>query len=183
MPPELVAWLVLGFLALVVLHEMTHVLIAKCHGHPTVCVAINPIGVAVVFEDSPRARYWLLQVILPAIVSWVVCYVWLYGLFTYPASYTAKINISEVVAQLPWIVTLLTVLTSGGDILSGYIEVAKPVHGHARIHRDFNVLKKMPALVMFTAHGRRHWRETWIATKAGTFTPASTGATTTATAA
>ena len=71
MPPELVAWLVLGFLALVVLHELTHVLIARFHGHPTVCVAINPIGVAVVFEDSPRARYWLLQVILPAIVSWV----------------------------------------------------------------------------------------------------------------
>src|SRR5215216_4312486 len=112
---ELVAWLVLGFLALVALHELTHVLIAKCHGHPTVCIAINPIGVAVVFEDSPRARYWLLQVILPAIVSWAVCYVWLYGLFTYPAPYTAKINVADIVAQLPWIVTLLTVLTSGGD--------------------------------------------------------------------
>src|SRR5919202_370859 len=82
MPPELVAWLVLGFLALVALHELTHVLIARLHGHPTVCVAINPVGVAVVFEDSPRARYWLLQVILPAIVSWAICYVWLYGLFT-----------------------------------------------------------------------------------------------------
>ena len=152
---------------------MTHVLIAKCHGHPTICVAINPIGVAVVFEDSPRARYWLLQVILPAIVSWIVCYVWLYGLFTYPAPYTAKIDINQILSQLPWIVTLLTVLTSGGDILSGYVEVTKPVHGHARIHRDFNVLKKMPALVLFTAHGRKHWHETWLAAKAGTLTTAT----------
>ena len=64
-------------------------LIATYHDHPTVCIAINPIGVAVVFEDAPHVRYWLLQVILPATVSWVVTYVWLYGLFTYPASYTA----------------------------------------------------------------------------------------------
>src|ERR687887_522451 len=120
MSSAVIVWLVVGFIALVLLHELTHVLIAKCHGHPTVCVAINPIGVAVVFEDSPRARYWLLQVILPALVSWAICYVWLYGLFTYPASYTSRINVAEVVGQLPWIVTLLTVLTSGGDILSGY---------------------------------------------------------------
>jgi hypothetical protein len=168
MPPELVAWLVLGFLALVALHELTHVLIAKAHGHPTVCVAINPVGVAVVFEDSPRARYWLLQVILPAIVSWAICYVWLYGLFTYPAPFQARINQADVLAQLPWVVTLLTVLTSGGDILSGYVEVSRPVHGHDRIHRDFKVLRKMPALVLFTKHGRTHWRETWLAGKAGT---------------
>jgi hypothetical protein len=167
MPPELVAWLVLGFLALVALHELTHVLIARFHGHPTICVAINPVGVAVVFEDSPRARYWLLQVILPAIVSWVITYVWLYGLFTYPAPFQARINQAEVIGNLPWIVTLLTLLTSGGDILSGYVEVSKPVHGHARIHRDFNVLKKMPALVLFTAHGHKHWRETWLTIKSG----------------
>src|SRR5215213_5164874 len=105
---ELTAWLVLGFLTLVALHELTHVLIATCHGHPTVCIAINPVGVAVVFEDAPRARYWLLQVILPAIVSWVVCYVWLYGVFTYPAPFQQRINLDEMLAQLPWIVTLLT---------------------------------------------------------------------------
>lgn len=165
MPPELVAWLVLGFLALVALHELTHVLIAKAHGHPTVCVAINPIGVAVVFEDSPRARYWLAQVILPAIVSWVICYVWLYGLFTYPAPFQARINQAEVLTQLPWVVTLLTLLTSGGDIVSGFVEVRRPVHGHERIHRDFAVLRKLPALVLFTAHGRKHWRGIWLAGK------------------
>lgn len=172
MPPELIAWLVLGFLALVALHELTHVLIARFHGHPTVCVAINPVGVAVVFEDSPRARYWLLQVILPAIVSWVVCYVWLYGLFTYPAEFQHRIDLQQTLATLPLIVTLLTLLTSGGDIISGYVEVSKPVHGHDRIHRDFAVLKKMPALVLFTAHGRQHWRETWLAVKAGVPTTA-----------
>jgi hypothetical protein len=149
-------------------------LIAKLHGHPTVCVAINPIGVAVVFEDSPRARYWLLQVILPAIVSWAVCYVWLYGLFTFPAPFQARINQAEVLAQLPWVVTLLTVLTSGGDILSGFVEVTRPVHGHARIHRDFAVLRKMPALVLFTKHGRTHWRETWLAGKVAAVKTAST---------
>jgi hypothetical protein len=176
MPPELVAWLVLGFLALVALHELTHVLIARFHGHPTICVAINPIGVAVVFEDSPRARYWLAQVILPAIVSWLICYVWLYGLFTYPAPFQVRINQAEVLHQLPWVVTLLTLLTSGGDILSGFFEVRKPVHGHDRIHRDFAVLRKMPALVLFTAHGRKHWRDIWIAGKASAGASATSAA-------
>ena len=109
-------------------------------------------------------------------MSWVVCYVWLYGLFTYPASLQARINQAERAGQLPWIVTLLTLLTSGGDIISGYVEVAKPVHGHARIHRDFGVLRKMPALVLFTAHGRKHWRETWLAGKSGAALPDATAA-------
>ena len=159
---DLVVWLVLGFLALVALHELTHVLIATCHGHPTVCIAINPVGVAVVFEDAPRVRYWMLQVILPALVSWAVCYAWLYGLFTYPSTYNASIDIDAIVAQLPWIVTLITILTSGGDILSGYVDVTNPVHGPDRVHRGFAVLRKTPSIVLFTAHGRTHWRESWL---------------------
>lgn len=166
MSSALIVWLVFGFVALVLLHELTHVVIARFHGHPTVCVAINPIGVAVVFEDSPRARYWLLQVILPAIVSWVVCYAWLYVLFAGFAPTQARFDIDTILRNLPLVVTLLTLLTSGGDIISGYVEVKKPVYGHDRIHRDFAVLKKMPALVMFTAHGRTHWRATWLALKA-----------------
>lgn len=177
MPPVLIGWLVLGFLALVVLHELTHVLIARCHGHPTVCVAINPIGVAVVFEDSPRARYWLLQVILPAVVSWVVCYVWLYGLFTYPAPFQARIDVDAILGNLPLVVTLLTLLTSGGDILSGYVEVRNPIWGKERIHRDFEVLKKLPALVLFTAHGRQHWHETWRTIKGGAKAGSESGST------
>jgi len=167
MSSALIVWLVVGFIALVLLHELTHVMIAKFHGHPTVCVAINPIGVAVVFEDSPRARYWLLQVILPAIVSWAICYVWLYVLFAYLAPPTARFDLVTILGNLPLIVTLLTLLTSGGDIISGYVEVKKPVYGEARIHRDFAVLKKMPALVLFTAHGRLRWRDVWLSLKAG----------------
>ena len=64
--------------------------------------------------------------------------------------------------------TLLTLLTSGGDIISGFVEVRKPVYGEDRIHRDFAVLKKMPALVHFTAHGRLRWRDVWLAAKSGT---------------
>src|SRR5256885_1342685 len=54
---DLLAWTVLGLVGVVVSHELTHVLIAHAHGHRTVCVAVNPIGVAVVFEDTPCPRY------------------------------------------------------------------------------------------------------------------------------
>ena len=172
---DLIAWLVLGFLTFVALHELTHVLIAACHGHPTVCIAINLVGVAVVFEDAPRVRYWMLQVILPALVSWAVCYAWLYGLFTYSASYNAGADLEVILGQLPWIVTLITVLTSGGDILSGYVDVANPVHGPARVHRGFAVLRKTPTLVLFTAHGRKHWHQAWT-TGTSTVTTVSTTA-------
>ena len=167
MPTELVLWLVAGFVALVVLHEATHWVIAKVHGHPLVCVAVNPVGVCVVFEDEPRLRYWLLQVALPAAVSWVVCYVWLYGVFTFPAPYQARFDVQRAIDSLPLIVTLLTLLTSGGDIASGWVEVRKPLWGDARIVRDFQVLKKIPSVVLFTAHGRQKRQATWIREKAG----------------
>jgi len=167
MSSALIVWLVVGFIALVLLHELTHVVIARFHGHPTVCVAINPIGVAVVFEDSPRARYWLLQVVLPAVVSWVICYGWLYVLFaSFVPAPQSRVDLASLMSNLPIIVTLLTVLTSGGDIISGYVEVKKPVWGKDRIHRDFAVLRKMPALVLFTAHGRLHWKDVWLSHKA-----------------
>ncbi len=59
MPTELFAWMILGLLAVVALHEMTHVFIARAHGHPTVCVAVNAVGVAVVFDDTSSRGYWL----------------------------------------------------------------------------------------------------------------------------
>jgi hypothetical protein len=108
----------------------------------------------------------VLQVILPAIVSWVICYGWLYVLFGVMAPPQIRFDLDLIVANLPIIVTLLTLLTSGGDILSGFVEVRKPVWGEDRIHRDFAVLKKMPALVLFTAHGRMRWRDVWLALKA-----------------
>lgn len=172
MTSAVIVWLVVGFIALVLLHELTHVLIAKWHGHPMVCVAINPVGVAVVFEDSPKVRYWLLQVILPAVVSWVVCYGWLYVLFAWFAPTSIRFDLDVIVSSLPVIVTVLTLLTSGGDILSGFVEVRKPVYGEDRIHRDFAVLKKMPALVLFTSHGHLRWRDVWLALKAEAPVPA-----------
>jgi hypothetical protein len=172
MPPELILWLVVGFLALVVLHEATHAIVARVHGHPLVCVAVNPIGVCVVFEDAPRPRYWLAQVILPAVVSWIVCYVWLYGVFTFPAPYQAKFDLQKAIDALPLIVTLLTLLTSGGDIFSGWVELRKPLWGDARIHRDFGTLKKIPSWVYFTAHGRRKWQPVWVELKAQAPAPA-----------
>lgn len=172
MPPELVAWLVVGFVALVALHELTHIAIARCHGHPTVCVAINPIGVAVVFEDTPRTRYWLSQVVLPAIVTWAVCYVWLYVLFTYPSQLQARLPVEQALRVLPAFVTLLTVLTSGGDLFSALVEIRKPVWGDDRIHRDFEVLRKLPNLILFTAHGRQRWQTVWTEQKAKPVVPA-----------
>ena len=166
MPPELIAWLLIGFAVLVGLHELTHVVIARCHGHPTVCIAINPIGVAVVFEDTPRARYWLSQVVLPAVVSWAVCYVWLYVLFTYPSQLQVRMPVEQALAALPAFVTLLTILTSGGDLFSAIIEMRTPIWGDERIHRDFEVLRKVPNLVLFTAHGRERWQAVWTELKA-----------------
>ena len=107
MPPELIVWLVLGFLALVALHELTHVLIAAPRS-PDRLRRHQPGRRRGGLRGLARARYWLLQVILPAIVSWLVCYVWLYGVFTYPAPFQARINQAELLGQLPWIVTLLT---------------------------------------------------------------------------
>ena len=162
MPPELLAWLLVGFVALVALHEYTHVLIARWHGHQTVCVAINPVGVAVVFEDTPRARYWLTQVILPAIVTWVICYGWLYVLLTYPSALQARVAMEDALGYLPAFVTLLTVLTSGGDLFSAITEVRNPVWGDDRIVRGFDILRKIPSWVLFTAHGRQRWQAVWL---------------------
>ncbi len=161
MPAELVVWLVLGFLAVVVFHELTHVLIAHSHGHPMVCVAVNVIGVAVVFEDSPRTRYWLSQVTLPAVVTWLVSYAWLYVLVTYPSPLSARLPFEDPASGLPLFVTALTVLTSGGDILSAIKEIRRPLWGEERIHRDFAVLRRIPNLMMFTAHGRARWQAVW----------------------
>ena len=99
------------------------------------------MGVAVDFEDAPRARYWLLQVVPPALVSWTVCYAWLDGLLTYPASYNAGLDIEAILARLPSIVSLITVLTIGSDMLSGDVGMTRPVHGPTRVHRGLAVLR------------------------------------------
>jgi hypothetical protein len=174
MPFALVAWLVFGFVALVVLHELTHVMIAHWHGHRTVCVAINVVGVAVVFEDSPRIRYWASQVVLPAIVTWITCYVWLYVFLTYPSNLQSRLPHPNVLDFLMPLVTLLTVLTSGGDVLSALREMHKPVWGEDRVHRDFQVLRKIPNLIVFTRHGRERWHAVWTEGSGGRATSTAT---------
>jgi hypothetical protein len=67
---------------------------------------------------------------------------------------------------LPAFVTLLTILTSGGDLFSAIVEMRKPIWGDDRIHRDFEVLRKVPNLVLFTAHGRERWQTVWTESKA-----------------
>jgi hypothetical protein len=161
MTPEVLVWLVAGFAALVGLHELTHVLVARWHGHPTVCVAINPLSVAVVFEDTPRPRYWIAQVVLPAVVTWAVCYAWLaLGLACFSAL-QAHAMVENPASYLPALVTLLTALTSGGDIATGLLEARKPLWGEARVRRDFDALRRIPSLVLFTAVGRARWLPVW----------------------
>jgi hypothetical protein len=161
MPFELVAWMVLGLLAVVVCHELTHVLIARLHGHETVCVAVNPVGVAVVFEDNPTPRYWALQVILPMIVTAIMSYIWLFALITYPSEMQPVFATRGVLESLPGIVALMAVLTSGGDIFGFVMESRRPVWGEERVRRDLRLLRKIPSVVRFTTYGRGRWEPTW----------------------
>ena len=162
MPTELVVWMVAGLLAVVVCHEMTHVLIARLHGHRTVCVAVNPVGVAVVFEDTPSRRYWTLQVLLPMVVTAILSYAWLYTLISYPSQMQPVFASRGVLDTLPVIVTIMAVLTSGGDIAGLFMESRRPIWGDDRVLRDLRLLRKIPSLVRFTAYGRVRWEQTWL---------------------
>ena len=161
MPLELIAWMVLGLLAVVACHELTHVLIARAHGHPTVCVAVNPVGVAVVFEDSPSRGYWAWQVVLPMIVTAVLSYVWLLVLLVYPSELQPTFAARGVLDSLPLVVLLMAVLTSGGDIVGLVLEARRPLWGDERILRDLRILRRVPSLVRFTDYGRLRWEATW----------------------
>lgn len=161
MPADLLLLTVLGLLAVVVCHELTHVLIAKAHGHQTVCIAVNPIGVAVVFEDTPSPRYWGLQVLLPLAVTAVISYLWLYALASAMAVVRPGFGAAEVIESLPLVVSMMAVLTSGGDILGFIMESRRPVWGEDRIVRDLRILRRLPSLVYFTAYGRDRWSDSW----------------------
>src|SRR2546430_875636 len=141
MPAGLLAWMILGLLAIVALHEMTHVFIARAHGHRTVCVALNPVGVAVVFEDTPSRSYWIWQVALPMAVTALVSYVWLLVMVTYPSQLQPSMLARGVADSLPFLAVILAVLTSGGDILGLILELRRPLWGEDRILRDLRVLR------------------------------------------
>jgi hypothetical protein len=160
---DLLAWTFLGLLGVVISHELTHVAVAHVHGHRTVCVAVNPIGVAVIFEDTPSPRYWAWQVMLPMLVTAVGSYGWLYGLVTVPSELQGTAVSQAVLGALPGLVALLALLTSGGDILGLFFERRRPLEGDDRIRRDLEILRLMPTLVRFTAYGRQRWEADWLA--------------------
>ncbi len=159
MPFPTLLWLVVGLVVIVVAHELTHVAIARAYGHRLVCVAFNPIGVAVVFEDTPEPRYWSLQVVLPALTTWCMSIVWLFGLFGFFGSSFALPGALQPM-DLVLTVSVLSVLTSGGDIASWVMERRRPLWGDDRVLRDLRLLRKIPTLVLFTLHGRR-WAPVW----------------------
>lgn len=161
MSPELLACSILGLIAVVVGHELTHVLIARAHGHETVCVAINPVGVAVVFEDTPSRRYWTWQVVLPMVVTAAMSYVWLVLLVGLSSSLQPAFTNRVSSELLPLIAVFLAVLTSGGDILGVVVELRRPVWGDERIIRDLRILRRVRSVVRFTEYGRRRWEPSW----------------------
>ena len=67
-------------------------------------MAVNPIGVAVIFEDTPSPRYWAWQVMLPMLVTAICSYGWLYGLVTFPAELQGTDASQAVLAALPGLV-------------------------------------------------------------------------------
>lgn len=159
MSPQALLWLILGLVVIVVAHELAHVAVARAHGHRVICVAFNPIGVAVVFEDTPDPRYWLLQLALPSLASWLLGIAWLFGLFALFGPGVAP-PLSPQPATLLAAGTLLTVLTGAGDIAAYVMERRRPLWGDERVVRDFRLLRKLPALVLFTSYGRR-WEPAW----------------------
>lgn len=163
MPFDLLAWTFLGLFGVVIGHELTHVAIAHAHGHRTVCVAVNPVGVAVIFEDTPSPGYGAWQVALPMLVTAIASYGWLYGLVTIPNELQGSETSQVVLGALPGLVVLLALLTSGGDILGLLFERRRPLEGDDRIRRDLEILRLMPTLVRFTAYGRQRWEADWLA--------------------
>lgn len=160
MSVTVLAWSLLGFLAIVIFHELTHIAIARSHGHPTVCIAINPLGVAVVFEDAPSRRYWLCQVFLPMLVTAALGYIWLAGLFAIPLAGGGPAQPSPR-HLVPLVAAALAVSTSAGDLLSLLLEWRAPIVSEERVRRDLRLLRRIPSLVWFTRYGHARWGTVW----------------------
>jgi hypothetical protein len=160
MGPEFSLLLFVGVVVIATAHELVHVVIARRHGYPVICVAINPIGVMLIFEDAPVPRYWLLQFTLPLLVTWALGYLWLLllmALLGVPEQLALLAGRPDVTALATGVVALAT---SGGDLVAFVMELRKPLWGDERVLRDFRILRKLPALVHFLAAGRR-WQPTW----------------------
>jgi hypothetical protein len=155
--PGHVAELVLLVLAIVVFHELAHILVARAYGYRTVCVAVSPLAVGIVFLDQPIRRYWTLQVVVPMVVTAAVTYV---GLVSLPI--TSTLAQSALPAGWHWplmFATGLALLTSSGDMLSMLFESRRPLWGRDRIARDVRLLKRVGGMIRFTEFGSQYVME------------------------
>jgi hypothetical protein len=157
----LLSWLIAGFLIVVVCHELTHILVARAHGHRLVCVAVNPVGAAVVIEDQPTSRYWCWQVALPWLVTAGTSYLWLLGLVGLPLGESLPNLPAGFQSALPWQALLLASLTSLGDLLACLLEQRRPRSTQERIVRDLQLLRRLPSVVRFTSYGQGRWGAAW----------------------
>src|SRR4051794_27125152 len=124
-PLGTLALVVAGLIAIVVLHELSHVWIARRFGHPLVCVAINAVGVGVVFEDKPSRRYWALQVFLPMVVTAASCYALMQALAAL-AVFDTRSASGAISTETLMVAALATAfLTSLGDVLGVLLELRR----------------------------------------------------------
>jgi hypothetical protein len=152
-----VAELALFVLAIVIFHELAHIMVARAYGYRTVCLAISPLAVGIVFLDQPIRRYWALQVTVPMVVTALVTYI---GLITLPI--TAMVVQSALPAGQHWPLLFavgLAMLTSSGDMASMLLESRRPLWGKDRILRDIRLLKRVGGIIRFTEFGRQYVTE------------------------
>lgn len=150
----------IGVVVLIVLaHELTHLWVARLHGQRLICVSINPIGVAVVFEGEASHCHAVWQVVAPLLVTLAatVAWLWLAPSGTLGSDGTGH-QLSEQAVRLA---ALLAVLTSGGDIVGSCLEAARPLCGADRVERDLRFLRRLPGLTRFTGYGRARWESFW----------------------
>jgi hypothetical protein len=152
-----VAELVLLVLAIVVFHEVAHILVARAYGYRTVCLAISPLAVGIVFLDQPIRRYWALQVAVPMVVTALVTYV---GLLLLPITTAVLQSALPSGWQWPLVFAVsLAMLTSSGDMASMLLESRRPLWGKDRILRDIRLLKRVGGFIRFTDFGRQYVAE------------------------
>jgi hypothetical protein len=152
-----VAELVLLVVAIVIFHELAHIVVARAYGYRTVCLGISPLAVGIVFLDQPIRRYWALQVAVPMVVTAMVTYA---GLVLLPIT-TAVIH-SALPSGWQWplvFAVTLAMLTSSGDMASMLLESRRPLWGKDRILRDIRLLRRIGGVIRFTDFGRQYVAE------------------------
>jgi len=146
---------ILAFLlAILILHELAHVAVARLHGYPVICLAVSPLAIGVVFLDQPGKRYWILQVLVPMVVTTAVVFM---GLRVVPVvAPAARLVFGEGILWQLAFCFLFSALTSSGDVACMGMELRRPAWGKNRVVRDVKLLKRMGSLIWFTDFGRRY---------------------------